>query len=238
MRFARVRAPRAHSQGHCRTPSELPDRPQPLYPTQEAMLLILFHAIRLLINDYAALFFAVDNGWRKGNAGQTCNEVCEAIGMACDSNKQSSITSRSKMQAALVAAGYEGCSSYRGGRSYAGAPFIARGDCYSFAPNKGGYAPANEAKYDNSVCDRNTFSHHMPLCYCTKGKLHLSTRVWPLIPTILFAGCSIQQFHVHEVQHVTDLVEKMVRPFNYTKAVISTKTVICFTAYVAVGFIN
>ena len=149
--------------------------------------------------------------------------------MGCDSYKQSSITSRSKMQAALVAAGYaSGCSSYKGGRSYAGAPFISRGACYSFAPNKGGYAPANEAKYDNSVCDTNAFSHHMPLCYCTKGKFHLSTRVWPLIPTILFAGCSIEQFHVHEVQHVTDLVEKMVKPLNYTKAVISTKTVICF----------
>ena len=141
----------------------------------------------------ACLLFPGDSAtWIKGAGGQTCNEVCGAVGKICNSEMQSSITSRSKMQAALVAAGYaSGCSSYQGGRSYAGAPFISRGACYSFAPNKGGYAPANEAKYDNSVCDRNTYSHHMPLCYCTKGKFHLSTRVWPLIPTILFAGCSI-----------------------------------------------
>ena len=143
--------------------------PNPRYPSLP---------IRLLIKDYRAIPFAVDNGWRQGNAGQTCDQVCGAIGMACDSYKQSGITSRSKMQAALVAAGYaSGCSSYQGGRSYAGAPFISRGVCYSFAPNKGGYAPANEAKYDNSVCDTNPFPPHSPLCYCIKGKFHLSTRI-------------------------------------------------------------
>ena len=116
--------------------------------------------------------------WIKGDGGQTCKEVCGAVGKICNSEMQSSITSRSKMQAALVAAGYaSGCSSYKGGRSYAGAPFISRGVCYSFAPNKGGYAPANEAKYDNSVCDTNPFPRHSPLCYCIKGKFHLSTRI-------------------------------------------------------------
>ena len=115
-----------------------------------------------------ALLFSVD-AWIKGAGGQTCNEVCGAVGKICNSQMQSSLTTNEKVRDAFEAAGYT-CRSYGPPRSYPGAPFStgrAGDDCFPFGGGVG-YS-AGHSNHEYSVCDENPFSNHSPLCYCTEG---------------------------------------------------------------------
>merc|ERR1711937_977411 len=49
--------------------------------------------------------------WVKGPNGKTCDQVCGGMGKKCDINKQSSLTSNSKVGAAFKEAGYN-CKGY------------------------------------------------------------------------------------------------------------------------------
>jgi len=100
--------------------------------------------------------------WRKGKAGATCDQTCNAIGRQCDSEMQSTIRSCEDIAAAASKAGVS-CAHHSScyGRtdrdiSYAGAPFISAqsGLCYFLSDGA------------QSVCNSNAVSHHEPLCYC------------------------------------------------------------------------
>jgi len=100
--------------------------------------------------------------WRKGKAGATCDQTCNAIGRQCDSEMQSTIRSCEGIADAASKAGVS-CAHHSScyGRtdrdiSYAGSPFISAqsGLCYFLSDGA------------QSVCNSNAVSHHEPLCYC------------------------------------------------------------------------
>jgi len=100
--------------------------------------------------------------WRKGKAGATCDQTCNAIGRKCDADTQSRIRSCEDIAAAASQAGVS-CAHHSGcfgrtdrDRAYAGTPFISAqsGLCYFMSDGA------------QSVCNSNVVSHHEPLCYC------------------------------------------------------------------------
>eukprot|EP00966_Prymnesium_polylepis_P219879 5086336-Prymnesium_polylepis.1 len=70
--------------------------------------------------------------WVKGVNGQTCNAVCSAHGVGCDSSSQSSLPSAALATSAFQQAGYT-CTNVGGCRTYAGTPFStgrSSDDCF------------------------------------------------------------------------------------------------------------
>ena len=104
-------------------------------------------------------FSAELGNWIKGESGQTCNEVCQAVGKQCNAEAQSSLDTNEKVAAAFLEAGYTCKSFVPNGRDYAGTPFStgrSRDDC---APMK--------TSGKKSVCNGNRNRWHAPLCFCT-----------------------------------------------------------------------
>lgn len=102
--------------------------------------------------------FGQDAGWYVADVGTTCNAKCGAVGLKCNADKQSTITSCDALKSALSEAGTE-CETCNSGRDYGGSPFFrpAQKDCYYLKPNG-----------QKSVCDANGHNNHSPLCYCEK----------------------------------------------------------------------
>merc|ERR1712048_184826 len=104
--------------------------------------------------------------WRKGKAGATCDQTCNAIGRQCDSSTQSTIRSCDDIAAAASEAGVTcaGHSSCYGrtdrDRAYAGTPFISErnGLCY--------FLSDGAQSVCNSNHDTRANPEHQPLCYC------------------------------------------------------------------------
>merc|ERR1712241_512922 len=99
--------------------------------------------------------------WRKGKAGATCDQTCNAIGRQCDSDTQSTIRSCDDIAAAASEAGVS-CAHHSScfgrtdrDRAYAGTPFISQqnGLCYFLGDGA------------RSVCNSNAGEYHEPLCY-------------------------------------------------------------------------
>ena len=106
-------------------------------------------------------FSAELGNWIKGENGQTCNEVCQAVGKQCNAKAQSSLDTNEKVAAAFLEAGYT-CKSFHGQRGYAGTPFSTGRTEEDCAPMTSGGS--------KSVCDGNSHSNHAPLCYCEVEK--------------------------------------------------------------------
>ena len=74
------------------------------------------------------------------------------MGLVCNSDEQSKITTEELFQNAILDAGVT-CDNYDS-RDYAGTPFFNKGACRYLKAGK------------ESVCDENKESHHRALCYC------------------------------------------------------------------------
>merc|ERR1712072_1631652 len=101
-----------------------------------------------------------DGKWVKGPNGQTCDEVCSAEGLACNSSMMDTLTTNDAVAEAFASIGYE-CKSFHIARDYPGSPFsTARGkdDCAPLLPGS------------KSVCNGNKYGHHSLLCYCGKSE--------------------------------------------------------------------
>merc|ERR1711975_176872 len=99
---------------------------------------------------------STDGKWVKGPNGQTCDQVCSAEGLACNSSMMDTLTTNEAVEAAFASVGYE-CKSFHIARDYPGTPFsTARGkdDCAPLLPGS------------KSVCNGNTYGHHALRCYC------------------------------------------------------------------------
>ena len=95
----------------------------------------------------------------KGGNGQTCKEVCEALGRTCNNDWPSILVTDDLVASAFFAAGYS-CKSFHRRTNIAGAPFSTGRDSDDCAP----ITP--DAK---SSCSENLYSHHAALCYCDIG---------------------------------------------------------------------
>merc|ERR1712088_719854 len=100
----------------------------------------------------------VPGNWFKGENGQTCNEVCQAVGKQCNAEMQSSLDTNEKVAAAFLQTGYTCKSFVPNGREYAGTPFSTGRPGDDCCPMISGGK--------NSVCDGNAYDHHAALCYC------------------------------------------------------------------------
>merc|ERR1712088_492277 len=100
----------------------------------------------------------VQGNWFKGENGQTCNEVCQAVGKQCNAEMQSSLDTNEKVAAAFLQTGYTCKSFVPNGREYAGTPFSTGRPGDDCCPMISGGK--------NSVCDGNAYDHHAALCYC------------------------------------------------------------------------
>jgi len=108
----------------------------------------------------------VNGRWRKGKAGATCDQTCNAIGMRCDADIQSKVRSCADVAAAASEAGVTcaGHSSCYGrtdrDRAYAGTPFISErnGLCYFLSDGAQSVCNSNQ--------DTRANPEHQPLCYC------------------------------------------------------------------------
>ena len=94
--------------------------------------------------------------WVKGANGKSCDAVCEASGGACDSDKQSVLTTTAVVKDAFTQAGYT-CKGFHGARDYPGAPFSTGKNGSDCAPIKTG------AK---SSCATNNGGNLSALCFC------------------------------------------------------------------------
>jgi len=75
----------------------------------EANLYPIEHDIDLIRAHYAVL---TDHGsWFKGAKGATCDDTCQNLGLTCDSEQQSTITSSNKVKNAFAEAGYTSIQS-------------------------------------------------------------------------------------------------------------------------------
>lgn len=93
--------------------------------------------------------------WVKGGKGSVCNDVCGAIGKTCNPDEPSKLTTYALLVSAFKKAGYTCNGEQRGGKDYPSTPFeTSDGFCYWMLP--GG----------KSVCDKSSFRHYSPLCYC------------------------------------------------------------------------
>jgi len=101
--------------------------------------------------------FGQEAGWYEGEMGGTCDAKCTSVGLKCNAEEQSTITSCELMKDAFAKAGFE-CKSCPSSRDYAGSPFrgSTQNDCYFLTPGA------------KSVCDANQIDGHAPLCYCEK----------------------------------------------------------------------
>ena len=112
--------------------------------------------------------------WHLGEAGQTCNEVCGALGAQCTAEsraKQTALTFENSENEAVSVAAFNkagsGCTSIKQSYAYAGAPFMDnRGSCYAVGTRNGGTLKRGGTSIYHSVCDVNKIGHHKPLCYC------------------------------------------------------------------------
>jgi hypothetical protein len=94
--------------------------------------------------------------WVKGSDGKTCDQVCSAEGLTCNSEGMDTLTTNELVAAAFKSVGHT-CKSFHVARGYPGAPFsknTARDDC----------APL--LKGSKSVCNGNKYGHHSALCWC------------------------------------------------------------------------
>jgi hypothetical protein len=94
--------------------------------------------------------------WIKGDNGLTCDQVCSAEGLTCNSEGMDILTTNEAVAAAFLSVGHK-CKSFHVARGYPGAPFsknTARDDC----------APL--LKGSKSVCNGNKYGHHSALCWC------------------------------------------------------------------------
>ena len=106
-------------------------------------------------------FSAELGNWIKGENGQTCNEVCQAVGKQCNAEAQSSLDTNEKVAAAFLEAGYTCKSFVPNGRDYAGTPF---------STGRGGDDCCRMRSGGKSVCDGNAVYYHAPLCNCVRGR--------------------------------------------------------------------
>jgi len=101
--------------------------------------------------------FGQETGWYQGNAGGTCDAKCTSVGLKCNAEEQSTLTTCELVTDAFAKAGFE-CNGCPGSRDYNGSPFLQNGkNCYFFTPGD-----------KKSVCNANGANNHAPLCYCEK----------------------------------------------------------------------
>ena len=118
----------------------------------------------------------------KGLNGVDCGTTCTRIGLACNSQIQSTLTSNALVARAFLKAGYT-CNGFHGSRGYAGSPF-STGRSDDCAPITSG---------TQSTCTENPNANHSALCYC-EGAHNSNQRTAHTTVTI---GCSLLNGGTH-----------------------------------------
>merc|ERR1712190_102468 len=105
--------------------------------------------------------------WRKGKAGATCDQTCNAISRRCDSDIQTTVQSCADIalaarEAGVTCAAHSSCygaNAYRD-RAYAGTPFISEQNGFCYFLSDGAQSVCNSNQ------DPRANPEHQPLCYC------------------------------------------------------------------------